>query len=137
MRRSIALALGACLVALALLAFGVTRQGDRTPTTDPSSSATAEQSAAVSPSTSTNPPPSSSSAAPSASAGIPDFPAGDDPSGGHIATIVASPDVPAGFRSSERHDHYTLLRTIHDAWSLDCLAESCSAGTMDEFFSAR
>jgi phosphatidylinositol-3-phosphatase len=63
--------------------------------------------------------------------------AGDDPSGGHIATIVASPEVPAGFRSSERHDHYTLLRTIQDAWALDCLAESCSAGTMDEFFSAR
>jgi acid phosphatase len=61
--------------------------------------------------------------------------AGDDPSGGHIATIVASPDVPPGFRSSERHDHYTLLRTIQDAWGLDCLAESCSAGTMDEFFS--
>jgi acid phosphatase len=61
---------------------------------------------------------------------------GDDPSGGHIATIVASPHVPAGFRSAERHDHYTLLRTIQDAWGLDCLAESCSAGTMDEFFTA-
>lgn len=61
--------------------------------------------------------------------------AGDDPSGGHIATIVASPHVPAGSRSTERHDHYTLLRTIQDAWGLDCLAESCSAGTMDEFFS--
>ena len=60
--------------------------------------------------------------------------AGDDPSGGHIATIVATPDMTAGFRSSERHDHYTLLRTIQDAWGLDCLAESCAAGTMDEFF---
>jgi acid phosphatase len=61
---------------------------------------------------------------------------GVDPSGGHIATIVASPHVPAGFRSAERHDHYTLLRTIQDAWGLDCLAGSCSAGTMDEFFTA-
>lgn len=60
---------------------------------------------------------------------------GHDPSGGQIATIVASPDVPAGFRSTERHDHYSLLRTVQDAWGLDCLAESCSAGTMDEFFS--
>lgn len=59
---------------------------------------------------------------------------GEDPSGGHIATIVVSPHVPAGFRSAERHDHYTLLRTIQDAWGLACLAESCSAGTMDEFF---
>jgi phosphatidylinositol-3-phosphatase len=63
--------------------------------------------------------------------------AGDDPSGGHIATIVASPDVPAGFRSTERHDHYSLLRTVQDAWDLDCLAESCSAGSMDEFFVGR
>jgi phosphatidylinositol-3-phosphatase len=61
---------------------------------------------------------------------------GDDPSGGHIATIVASPDVPAGFRSTQRHDHYTLLRTIQDAWGLDCLAGSCTADTMGEFFSA-
>jgi Phosphoesterase family len=60
--------------------------------------------------------------------------AGEAPGGGHIATIVASPDVPAGFRSSERHDHYSLLRTIQEAWSLDCLAESCAAGTMGEFF---
>lgn len=63
--------------------------------------------------------------------------AGDDPSGGHIATIVASPDVPAGFRSTERHDHYSLLRTIQVAWGLDCLADSCAAGTMDEFFDSR
>ena len=60
--------------------------------------------------------------------------AGEDPGGGHIVTIVASPDVPAGFRSAERHDHYSLLRTVQDAWGLDCLAESCTAGTMDEFF---
>ena len=63
--------------------------------------------------------------------------AGNDPSGGHIATIVASRDVPAGFRSTERHDHYSLLRTIQDAWGLECLAESCAAGTMDEFFTSR
>jgi phosphatidylinositol-3-phosphatase len=63
--------------------------------------------------------------------------AGNDPSGGHIATIVVSRDVPAGFRSTERHDHYSVLRTIQDAWGLDCLAESCAAGTMDEFFTSR
>jgi hypothetical protein len=27
-----------------------------------------------------------------------------------------------------------LLRTIQDAWGLACLADSCTAGTMDEFF---
>jgi hypothetical protein len=26
-----------------------------------------------------------------------------------------------------------LLRTIQDAWGLACLADSCSAGTMDQF----
>jgi hypothetical protein len=62
--------------------------------------------------------------------------AGTDPSGGHIATIVVSRHVPAGFRSTERHDHYSVLRTIQEAWGLDCLAESCAAGTMDEFFTA-
>jgi phosphatidylinositol-3-phosphatase len=62
--------------------------------------------------------------------------AGEDPSGGHIATIVASKDVPLGFRSTERHDHYSLLRTIQDAWGLECLAESCAAATMDEFFTS-
>jgi acid phosphatase len=63
--------------------------------------------------------------------------AGDDPNGGRIATIVASPDVPAGFRSDERHDHYSLLRTIQDAWGLDCLALSCAATPMDEFFTGQ
>ena len=60
--------------------------------------------------------------------------AGNDPSGGHIATIVASRSVPAGFRSAEPHDHYSVLRTVQDAWGLDCLAESCSAMPMREFF---
>jgi hypothetical protein len=60
--------------------------------------------------------------------------AGNDPHGGHIATIVASSEVPAGFRSDERHDHYSLLRTIQDAWGLGCLARSCDVDPMDEFF---
>ena len=59
---------------------------------------------------------------------------GNDPSGGHVATVVASRDVPAGFRSDQPHDHYSVLRTIEDAWGLGCLAESCSATPMREFF---
>lgn len=62
--------------------------------------------------------------------------AGNDGSGGHVATIVASRDVSAGFRSDQPHDHYSVLRTIQDAWGLDCLAESCSATPMREFFGA-
>jgi phosphatidylinositol-3-phosphatase len=63
--------------------------------------------------------------------------AGDDPSGGHIATIVVSPLVAAGMRSSVRYDHYSLLRTIEDAWGLDCLAKACEAKPMADFFTVR
>jgi phosphatidylinositol-3-phosphatase len=62
---------------------------------------------------------------------------GDDPSGGHIATIVVSPLVAAGTRSSVRYDHYSLLRTIEEAWGLDCLANACEAEPMADFFTAR
>ena len=63
--------------------------------------------------------------------------AGDDPGGGHVATIVVSPLVAAGTRSSIRYDHYSLLRTIEDAWGLDCLAKACDAEPMADFFTAR
>jgi hypothetical protein len=63
--------------------------------------------------------------------------AGEDPGGGHIATIVVSPMVAAGTRSSVRYDHYSLLRTIEDAWGLDCLAKACEAQPMADFFAAR
>ncbi len=53
-----------------------------------------------------------------------------------VATLVIAPGVPAGFRSSVPHDHYSLLRTIEDAWGLPCLAHACSANAMAEFFPA-
>jgi phosphatidylinositol-3-phosphatase len=62
--------------------------------------------------------------------------AGEDPGGGHIATIVVSPLVAAGTRSAVRYDHYSLLRTIEDAWGLDCLARACEAEPMSDFFAA-
>jgi len=52
-----------------------------------------------------------------------------------IATIISSPLVAAGTRSSVPHTHYSLLRTIQDGFGLDCLAESCSANSLGEFFS--
>jgi hypothetical protein len=61
---------------------------------------------------------------------------GDDPSGGHVATIVVSPLVAAGTRSSVHYDHYSLLRTIEDAWGLACLAKACEAEPMADFFTA-
>ena len=59
---------------------------------------------------------------------------GDVPAGGQVATIVISPDVPRGLHSTVPHDHYSLLRTIQDAWDLGCLANSCAANTLSEFF---
>jgi hypothetical protein len=59
---------------------------------------------------------------------------GDVPTGGQVATIVISSDVERGLRSKVAHDHYSLLRTIEDAWGLGCLANSCAANTLAEFF---
>jgi hypothetical protein len=42
----------------------------------------------------------------------------------------------AGTRSTVRYDHYSLLRTVQDAWGLDCLARSCDAAPMTDLFAA-
>jgi phosphatidylinositol-3-phosphatase len=54
--------------------------------------------------------------------------------GGQIATVVISPLGKPGFTSSAQHDHYSLLRTIEDAWGLGCLGKACSATNLAEFF---
>jgi phosphatidylinositol-3-phosphatase len=54
--------------------------------------------------------------------------------GGHIATLVISPRVRAGTRSATVHNHYSLLRTIENAWGLGCLGKSCTANDLREFF---
>jgi phosphatidylinositol-3-phosphatase len=51
-----------------------------------------------------------------------------------VATLVIAPDVPAGTRSGIAHNHYSLLRTIQTGLGLPCLADSCSANTLGEFF---
>jgi hypothetical protein len=51
-----------------------------------------------------------------------------------IATLVIAPDVAPDFRSAVAHDHYSLLRTIENAWGLPCLANSCGANDLREFF---
>jgi acid phosphatase len=62
--------------------------------------------------------------------------AGDSPGGGHVATIVLSPHVRPGTSSRTPYDHYSLLRTIEDAWGLDCLAKACDAKPMLDLFVA-
>jgi phosphatidylinositol-3-phosphatase len=54
--------------------------------------------------------------------------------GGHVATILISPAVRAGFRSGIGHTHYSLLRTVEDAWGLGCLNRTCTANDLREFF---
>ncbi len=54
--------------------------------------------------------------------------------GGHVATLVIGPGVKTGFASSVAHDHYSLVRTIEDAWGLGCLNQTCSANDLGEFF---
>ncbi len=54
--------------------------------------------------------------------------------GGHVATLVIGPGVKSGFVSSVAHDHYSLVRTIEDAWGLGCLNQTCSANDLGEFF---
>jgi hypothetical protein len=54
--------------------------------------------------------------------------------GGRVATIVLSPHVAAGFTSDVAHTHYSVLRTIEDAWGLGCLNQACKANNLGEFF---
>jgi phosphatidylinositol-3-phosphatase len=54
--------------------------------------------------------------------------------GGRVATVVISPRTPAGTRSAIGHNHYSLLRTIEDAWGLGCLNRTCYANDLREFF---
>jgi hypothetical protein len=55
--------------------------------------------------------------------------------GGRVATFLVSPLVAPGTRSDVDHDHYSLLRTIERSWGLECLARSCAANDLGEFFS--
>jgi hypothetical protein len=50
--------------------------------------------------------------------------------GGHVPTIVAGPAVAPGAVSAVRYDHYSILRTIEQAWGLPLLRQaacSCTA----------
>lgn len=51
-----------------------------------------------------------------------------------VPTFVIARDVPPGMRSPVAHNHFSLLRTIEDGLGVPCLADSCDANTMGEFF---
>jgi phosphatidylinositol-3-phosphatase len=54
--------------------------------------------------------------------------------GGQVATLVVSPNVTAGLLSSTAETHYSLLRTIEQAWGLAGLRNAASAAAMAEYF---
>lgn len=53
---------------------------------------------------------------------------GASPGGGHIPTLFVSPDVKPGYRSTAPINHYGVLRTIEDLWSLGHLGHSGEPG---------
>ena len=54
--------------------------------------------------------------------------------GGRVPLIVISTRVTKGFRSAVAYNHYSLLRTIEDAWGMECLNHACAASDLSEFF---
>jgi len=54
--------------------------------------------------------------------------------GGRVATIVISPREKGRYQSATAHNHYSLVRTIENAWGLGCLNLTCSANDLREFF---
>lgn len=51
--------------------------------------------------------------------------------GGQIATIAISPNMTPGYKSTGSYTHYSLLRTIEQAWNLPYLGNAASAVAMD------
>lgn len=54
--------------------------------------------------------------------------------GGRVPLLAISPRSLGVGTSSVAHDHYSLLRTIEDAWGLPCLANACRANDLRELF---
>lgn len=53
----------------------------------------------------------------------------DNAPGNRVATILVGADVAPGSRSATAYNHYSLLRTIEDAWSLEPLTANDTAAT--------
>jgi hypothetical protein len=49
--------------------------------------------------------------------------------GGHIATIVVGPGVPAGRRDPTPYNHYALLRSLEQRFGLQLLRHAADRGT--------
>ncbi|MBV8087641.1 MAG: hypothetical protein JO247_22765 [Chloroflexi bacterium] len=53
---------------------------------------------------------------------------GSLPGGGKVGLIAVSPLAKAGYTSQQPYNHYSLLRTVEDAWHLGTLAHSGDPG---------
>jgi phosphatidylinositol-3-phosphatase len=61
----------------------------------------------------------------------------DSTQSNQVPTLVISKSVPSGFRSATRYSHYSLLKTIEQAWGLAPLtANDAAAVAMTDFFAA-
>jgi hypothetical protein len=47
-----------------------------------------------------------------------------EPGGGHVAVVLSSPQVKANFEDSTPYTHYSLLKTISEAWNLPYLGHA-------------
>ena len=54
----------------------------------------------------------------------------NDNGGGHIATIIASPNMPPGSHFDGPATHYSMLRTIEAAWGMPFLGAAATATTI-------
>jgi len=50
--------------------------------------------------------------------------------GGHIMTIAITPTMTTGYKATGAYTHYSMLRTIEQAWGLPTLGNASSATTM-------
>jgi len=50
--------------------------------------------------------------------------------GGHIMTVAITPTITAGYKATAAYTHYSMLRTVEQAWGLPCLGNAASATAM-------
>ena len=50
--------------------------------------------------------------------------------GGHVATVLATPGTATGSRFGGSTSHYSVLRTIEDAWGMPPLGEAATASAI-------
>jgi hypothetical protein len=61
----------------------------------------------------------------------------DGPGANAVPCLVIAPGVPPGFRSPAAYTHYSLLRTIEDAWGLAPLTPNdAAAAPLSDFFNS-